>query len=159
MDSSVPRLRPLNLGDLLDAAIALYRRNFALFVGVVAVIAVPQAIINAYVISQAETDLAQFFDPSSYTAGELGGVIASVLGLQLISVVFGLVIMVLRRKLGKNVSNTKEILTDLKVLVTVGPKAAAERANSRRSSWVRLPYGVPLCIGFIGTLAYLHWLA
>jgi len=73
--------------------------------------------------------------------------------------VFGLVIMVLRRKLGKNVSNTKEILTDLKVLVTVGPKAAAERANSRRSSWVRLPYGVPLCIGFLGTLAYLHWLA
>src|SRR5260221_7409452 len=73
--------------------------------------------------------------------------------------VFGLVIMVARRKLGKNVSNTKEIFTDLKVLVTVGPKAAAERANSRRSSWVRLPYGVPLCIGFLGTLAYLHWLA
>jgi hypothetical protein len=24
---------------------------------------------------------------------------------------------------------------------------------------VRLPYGVPLCVGFLGTLAYLHWLA
>jgi len=73
--------------------------------------------------------------------------------------VFGLVIMILRRKLGKNVSNTKEIFTDLRVLVTVGPKAASERANQRRSSWVRLPYGVPLCIGFLGTLAYFHWLA
>jgi prepilin peptidase CpaA len=73
--------------------------------------------------------------------------------------VFGLIMMVLRRKLGKNISNVKEIFTDLKILVTVGPKAAAERANSRRSSWVRLPYGVPLCIGFLGTLAYLHWFA
>jgi prepilin peptidase CpaA len=73
--------------------------------------------------------------------------------------IFGLIIMVLRRKLRSNASNFKEIFTDLKILVTVGPKAAAERANSRRSSWVRLPYGVPLCIGFLGTLAYLHWLA
>ena len=73
--------------------------------------------------------------------------------------VFGLIMMVLRRKLGSNVSNTKEIFVDLKVMLTQGPKAAAQRANSRRASWVRLPYGVPLCIGFVGTLAYLHWLA
>jgi prepilin peptidase CpaA len=73
--------------------------------------------------------------------------------------IFGLVIMVLRRKLGKNLGNTKEIFVDLKVMVTQGPKAAAQRANSRRASWVRLPYGVPLCVGFLGTLAYLHWLA
>jgi prepilin peptidase CpaA len=73
--------------------------------------------------------------------------------------IFGLVIMVLRRKLGKNLGNTKEIFVDLKVMLTQGPKAAAQRANSRRASWVRLPYGVPLCVGFLGTLAYLHWLA
>src|SRR6266404_1103944 len=71
--------------------------------------------------------------------------------------IFGLVIMVLRRKLGKNLSNTKEIFVDLKVMLTHGPKAAAERANLRRASWVRLPYGVPLCVGFLGALAYLHW--
>lgn len=40
------RLRPLTLGDILDTAISLYRNNFALFVGVVAVIAVPEAIIS-----------------------------------------------------------------------------------------------------------------
>jgi len=73
--------------------------------------------------------------------------------------IFGLIMMVLRRKLGKNLSNTKEIFVDLKVMLTQGPKAAAQRANSRRSSWVRLPYGVPLCVGFLGTLAYLHWWA
>jgi prepilin peptidase CpaA len=73
--------------------------------------------------------------------------------------VFGLVMMVLRRKLGKNIGNTKEIFIDLKVMLAQGPRAAAERANSRRASWVRLPYGVPLCIGFLGTLGYLRWLA
>jgi prepilin peptidase CpaA len=71
----------------------------------------------------------------------------------------GLIMMVLRRKLGNNLSNMKEIFVDLKVMLTQGPKAAAQRANARRSSWVRLPYGVPLCVGFLGTLAYLHWLA
>jgi prepilin peptidase CpaA len=73
--------------------------------------------------------------------------------------VFGLLMMVLRRKLGSNVRNTREILTDLQVLMTAGPKAAAARAGTRRSAWVRLPYGVPLCVGFLGTLAYLHWFA
>jgi prepilin peptidase CpaA len=73
--------------------------------------------------------------------------------------IFGLIIMVLRRALGSNVRNFREIMVDLQVLLTQGAKRAAERANARRASWVRLPYGVPLCIGFLGTLAYLHWLA
>ena len=32
----------------------------------------------------------------------------------------------------------------------------AEKANKRRSRWHRLPYGVPLCIGFVGYLIYLY---
>lgn len=31
-----------------------------------------------------------------------------------------------------------------------------DKANSRRPRWHRLPYGVPLCIGFLGYLAYLY---
>lgn len=73
--------------------------------------------------------------------------------------VFGLVMMVLRRRFGSNARNFREIMIDLQVLLTQGAKRAAERANSRRAQWVRLPYGVPLCVGFLGTLAYLHWLA
>jgi prepilin peptidase CpaA len=69
--------------------------------------------------------------------------------------VFGLVMMVMRRQFSDNANKFKEIFTDLRVLVTRGPKKAAERANSRRASWVRLPYGVPLCVGFVGYLAYL----
>jgi prepilin peptidase CpaA len=73
--------------------------------------------------------------------------------------IFGLVMMVARRAFGSNVRNFREIFVDLQVLLTQGAKRAAERANARRGSWVRLPYGVPLCVGFLGTLAYLHWLA
>jgi prepilin peptidase CpaA len=76
----------------------------------------------------------------------------------LVGGVFGLIMMVLRRAFGSNIRNFREIVVDMQVLLTQGAKKAAERANSRRSSWVRLPYGVPLCVGFLGTLAYLYWL-
>jgi prepilin peptidase CpaA len=72
----------------------------------------------------------------------------------LVGGVFGLVMMALRRQFYKNVSNFREIVRDLQVMVTVGPGKAAERANSRRKDWWRLPYGVPLCVGFIGYLAF-----
>lgn len=73
--------------------------------------------------------------------------------------VFGLLMMALRRQFYKNLQNTKEIFVDLKVLLTEGPSKAAERANSRRKDWVRLPYGVPLCVGFLGYLWYLFFVA
>jgi prepilin peptidase CpaA len=71
--------------------------------------------------------------------------------------VFGLLMMAMRRQIHKNLQNTKEIFIDLKVLLTEGPTKAAERANSRRKDWVRLPYGVPLCVGFLGTLCYIYY--
>jgi prepilin peptidase CpaA len=70
--------------------------------------------------------------------------------------VFGLIMMVCRRKFSKNLSNFKDIFVDLRVMATMGPSAAAQRANQRRPGWDRLPYGIPLCIGFLGYLWYLH---
>jgi len=66
----------------------------------------------------------------------------------------GIVMMVCRRKFKKNLSNFREIAVDLKVLATAGPTAAAARSSSRRPGWDRLPYGIPLCVGFLGYLAY-----
>ncbi len=68
--------------------------------------------------------------------------------------VFGLIIMVLRRRFGSNADQFREIFTDLQILMSQGPAKAAERANARRPTWVRLPYGVPLCVGFLGWLWY-----
>jgi prepilin peptidase CpaA len=71
--------------------------------------------------------------------------------------ILGLLMMVLRGQLHRNLSNFKEIATDFRLILTAGPKAAAQRAQKRRPTWHRLPYGIPLCIGFVGYLVYLHW--
>jgi prepilin peptidase CpaA len=71
--------------------------------------------------------------------------------------ILGLLMIVLRGQVHRNLSNFKEILTDLRLLLTAGPKATAQRAQRRRPTWHRLPYGIPLCIGFVGYLVYLHW--
>jgi len=68
--------------------------------------------------------------------------------------IFGVVMMFARRQFGKNAENFRAIMGDLQTLVTDGPTKAAARANTRRPSWVRLPYGVPLCVGFLGYLWY-----
>ena len=68
--------------------------------------------------------------------------------------VFALVMMVVRRQFGQNKENFAAIMGDIQTLITDGAGKAAARANARRASWVRLPYGVPLCVGFLGYLWY-----
>ena len=47
MENPAPlTLRPLRLGELLDQAIRLYRRNFITFVGIVAMVYVPLMILQ-----------------------------------------------------------------------------------------------------------------
>lgn len=46
MQAEQPRLRPMNLGDILDAVFQLYRNNFLIFIGIVALIQVPLIIIQ-----------------------------------------------------------------------------------------------------------------
>jgi prepilin peptidase CpaA len=58
--------------------------------------------------------------------------------------------------LHRNLQNFREILRDFQVMAMAGPKYAAERAQKRRPYWHRLPYGIPLCIGFVGYLMYLY---
>ena len=70
--------------------------------------------------------------------------------------VIAVVMMLLRGDLHKNSQNFQEIITDFQVLALAGPKYASARAKSRRSGWHRLPYGIPLCIGFVGYLVYLY---
>jgi hypothetical protein len=40
------QLRPLSVTELIDATVTLYRENFALFAGVVAVLAIPQTLLS-----------------------------------------------------------------------------------------------------------------
>lgn len=72
----------------------------------------------------------------------------------LVGGVFGLVMMVFRRRFSQNLSNFREIFLDMQVMLMVGPQKGSARAAARRPNWWRLPYGVPLCVGFIGYLAF-----
>ena len=77
----------------------------------------------------------------------------------LVGGIFAIVMMLIRRQFGTNKSNFQAILLDVMIMANGGIKKGALRAQSRRTSWVRLPYGVPLCVGFIGYLGYLFWSA
>lgn len=68
--------------------------------------------------------------------------------------VFAVVMMLVRRQFGRNKENFAAILGDIQTLVSQGAGKAVARANARRANWVRLPYGVPLCVGFLGYLWY-----
>ena len=43
---STPRLRPMSIGDMLDAAFRLYRQHFLTFIGIVALLQVPMAMLQ-----------------------------------------------------------------------------------------------------------------
>jgi prepilin peptidase CpaA len=66
--------------------------------------------------------------------------------------IIALGMIMLRGRYRENVQNVKEIVGDL--FSSSGVADIADKANRRRPRWHRLPYGVPLCIGFIGYLIY-----
>jgi prepilin peptidase CpaA len=75
----------------------------------------------------------------------LAAVIGGVLALGMIA---------LRGQVRKNLSNTREILGDLFGAKGIGE--VADKAAKRKSRLHLLPYGIPLCLGFISYLIYLH---
>ncbi|MBP3953853.1 prepilin peptidase [Gemmata sp. G18] len=67
---------------------------------------------------------------------------------------FGLVIILLRRQFSQNAGIVREIMSDLQMFGTGQVSAASKRAHDRRSRWTKLPYGIPLCVGFLLYMAY-----
>jgi prepilin peptidase CpaA len=68
--------------------------------------------------------------------------------------VIGLCMILLRGQFRQNTQHLREIVGDMFKSSGIGDIAA--KANSRRPRWHRLPYGVPLCIGFLSYLAYIY---
>jgi prepilin peptidase CpaA len=67
--------------------------------------------------------------------------------------VLALGMMAMRGQWRTNMSNTRAILGDLAGL-SIGK--AADRAAQRKGRMHLLPYGIPLCLGFVSYLIYLH---
>jgi prepilin peptidase CpaA len=62
--------------------------------------------------------------------------------------------ILLRGQLRTNLANTRAILGDL--FGSSGVGEVAEKAARRKPRMHLLPYGIPLCLGFISYLVYLH---
>jgi prepilin peptidase CpaA len=68
---------------------------------------------------------------------------------------FGLIIILIRRQFGTNAGIVREIMTDLQLMAVGKRDEATKRAEARRSRWTKLPYGIPLCVGFLLYLGYM----
>jgi prepilin peptidase CpaA len=68
--------------------------------------------------------------------------------------VIALGMMAVRGRYRQNLANTREIFGDLIGAPSVGDVAG--RAVKRKPRMHLLPYGIPLCLGFVGYLIYWH---
>lgn len=69
MHNNVPSIRQLNIGQLLDQAIRLYRRNFGKFIGIIAIVQIPLTILGllvSFVSSRGGTLLLDPYDLGPY---------------------------------------------------------------------------------------------
>jgi prepilin peptidase CpaA len=71
----------------------------------------------------------------------------------LIGGVLALGMMVIRGRYRQNLTNTREIFGDL---LGAGVGEVSDRAAKRKPRMHLLPYGIPLCLGFVGYLVYIH---
>ena len=65
-----------------------------------------------------------------------------------------LIMIAVRGQYRRNLANTKEIVGDLFNAGGVGE--VADRAAKRKPRLHLLPYGIPLCLGFVSYLIYVH---
>ena len=69
--------------------------------------------------------------------------------------IMAMAMIAIRGQYRRNMANTREIVGDL---FTTGAEEAADRAAKRKSRMHLLPYGIPLCLGFVGYLIVVHGL-
>ena len=89
MNSSRFELRPLTLGDILDRTLTLYQHNFSLLVGVVAVLAVPEAVLT-WLVTTATGPIMTVHDQTAHW--HTGGPLAGFAGMILVSALFQVLI-------------------------------------------------------------------
>ena len=87
MSVSVPlRLRPLEIGDLLDETFRMYRRHFLLFAAIAVILAIPSAALYGLALAWFSTGLQATSDSSS--AGPVLGFLGAIGAAGLVSFVF-----------------------------------------------------------------------
>jgi hypothetical protein len=145
--SSLPSLRPLRLGELLDQSIRLYRRNFLTFIGIIAVIYVPITILqiaSTTLMSSSIFDLSaaspeEIFTKPGYWIGMLSTIMLAFLQIFLVR---GIATGALARAVGDNYLGRKT--------------GILEAYRGIGKSWISL-LGALLFLGLLFIVAFLWW--
>jgi hypothetical protein len=80
MATGVPVLRPLSVGEILDASIKVYRRNFATMAKAILVVAIPFGLISALIrasVSTSGTTISNISNPSTTSTPSASSVAAN----------------------------------------------------------------------------------
>jgi prepilin peptidase CpaA len=86
--------------------------------------------------------------------GALGVIFRAFALAVLIGGVLALGMILVRGQYRRNLANTREIVGDL--FTSSGVGEVADKAARRKPRMHLLPYGIPLCLGFVSYLVYLH---
>lgn len=144
---SLPNLRPLRLGELLDRAIRLYRANFLTFIGIIAVVYVPLMILQTAASALLSSSMLQSFstpeDIFSNTGYWTGILFTLVLALVQFILVQGIATGALTRAVADNYLGRKTSILD------------AYRGIGK--SWLTL-VGALLLLGLLAIALFLWWM-
>jgi hypothetical protein len=148
--STPPALRPLHLGELLDQAIRLYRRNFLTFIGIIALVYVPVMILQtaaSTLLSSSMLDMAsgsfspeQIFSNYAYWIGMLSTLFLALVNYILVQ---GIATGALTRAVADNYLGRKTSILDA--------------YRGIRGSWLAL-LGALLFVGILFIGAVIWWL-
>jgi hypothetical protein len=144
---SLPNLRPLRLGELLDRAIRLYRANFLTFIGIIAVVYVPLMILQTAASALLSSSMLQSFstpeDIFSNTGYWFGILFTLVLALVQFILVQGIATGALTRAVADNYLGRKTSILD------------AYRGIGK--SWLTL-VGALMFLGILAIALFLWWM-
>lgn len=132
MTTLTETLRPLGMGELFDRAIRLYRRNFFKFIGVIALMQIPFALVNLVLtVATSDAVLEAIPDPAELQPGEnpfeafgsdyyVGIAVNAVFGIAELVLVSGVASAALARMVGD--SYLGESLTTIEAYRAVGKR-------------------------------------
>jgi hypothetical protein len=95
MQPAAPRLAPRAVTDLIDATFSLYRQNFALFAGIVAVLMIPETLLSMAITAEVQQRAIDTttFNSASDVGAALGPLYAATGLRSLVSGIFGVLIL------------------------------------------------------------------
>jgi hypothetical protein len=143
-------MRPLSIGELLDAAFAAVRRNFGTLVLCTLVVVVPVAIVNTLISASSSDTAFDFTTSSTITKDEVAPYVAGTLASSLLSLV-------------------AQTLTAAACLRTIGGDVVSSPAGAGDSLryaakrlgpliWVSILYALALIVGVLMCLVGAIWL-